>query len=76
MGRREMAWQTHMTRTELKAAGAYHMQGHALLIVGDEGAYYSFDTTREGGANHWFKLSKTIPITDQHRAMLPTLNKF
>ena len=71
-----MDWQTYMSRPELAKAGAYYIQGHALLIIGDEGAYYSFDKSREGGAQHWFKFNRIIPITDQHRAVLPTLNKF
>lgn len=70
-----MAWQTYKNLDELKAAGAYHMQGHLLVIDGDEGAYYTRDTSRQDGAKVWYKFNKTIPITDQHRAMLPTLNK-
>jgi hypothetical protein len=76
-----MTFKTEMTRAQLKQAGAYHLQGHALLIEGDEGAYYTYDEPAnarrhpENTDTHVWRLNKTIPITDAHREMLPKLNK-
>lgn len=66
-----MNFQAEMTIEQLKQACAYWLQGHLLMIVGDEGAYYTRDQNRP----KVFKFNKTIPITDQHRSMLPNLNK-
>jgi hypothetical protein len=80
-GRREMTFKTEMTLQELKQADAYYLQGHALLIEGDEGAYFTYDEATncrrhpENPDTHVWRLNKTIPITDAHREMLPKLNK-